>query len=73
MTGYKIKFNGIDRLYQDYSWRLTRRAKLVWETGNVLQGRCLQELEKQIAKKYKRKYAVGVGSCLLYTSDAADE
>ena len=62
MAGYKIKFNGIDRLYQDYSWRLTRRAKAVWETGNVLQGQYLKELEKQIAKKYKRKYAVGVGS-----------
>lgn len=62
MTGYKIKFNGIDRLYDDYSWRLTRRAKAVWESGNVLQGKYLKELEKQVAKKYKRKYAVGVGS-----------
>lgn len=62
MNGYKIKFNGIDRLYDDYSWRLTRRAKEVWESGNVLQGKYLKELEKQIAKKYKRKYAVGVGS-----------
>lgn len=62
MTGYKIKFNGIDRLYQDYSWRLKGRAKAVWESGDVLQGKYLRELEKQIAKKYKRKYAVGVGS-----------
>lgn len=62
MTGYKIKFNGIDRLYEDYSWRLSRRAKLVWESGDVLQGKCLQQLETQIAKKYKRKYAIGVGS-----------
>jgi len=62
MNGYKIKFNGIDRLYDDYSWRLTRRAKEVWESGHVLQGKYLKELEKQIAKKYKRRYAVGVGS-----------
>ncbi len=62
MNGYKIKFNGIDRLYDDYSWRLARRAKAVWESGNVLQGKYLKELEKQVAKKYKRKYAVGVGS-----------
>ena len=62
MTGYKIKFNGIDRLYNDYSWRLTRRAKAVWESGYVLQGKYLKELEVQVAKKYKRKYAVGVGS-----------
>ena len=62
MTGYKIKFNGVDRLYEDYSWRLSRRAKSVWESGDVLQGKHLQQLETQIAKKYKRKYAVGVGS-----------
>jgi len=62
MSGYRIKFNGIDRLYADYSWRLTRRAKEVWRSGAVLQGKYLAELEKQIAKKYKRKYAVGVGS-----------
>src|SRR6056300_1555764 len=62
MTGYKIKFNGVNRLYEDYSWRLSRRAKSVWESGDVLQGKHLQQLETQIAKKYKRKYAVGVGS-----------
>lgn len=62
MSGYRIKFNGIDRLYADYSWRLTRRAKEAWRSGDVLQGKYLQELEKKIAKKYKRKYAVGVGS-----------
>lgn len=62
MTGYKIKFNGVDRLYEDYSWRLTRRAKAVWKSGNVLQGKYLKQLEQAVAKKYKRKYAVGVGS-----------
>ena len=76
MSGYKIKFNGIDRLYDQYSWRLTRRAKQVWQTGQVLQGNYLKEFEIQLAKKYKRKYAVAVASatdglyfaCLLYTS-----
>ena len=62
MTGYKIKFNGIDRLYDAYSWRLTRRAKATWQTGDVLQGKYLAQLEKEMAKKYKRKYALGVGS-----------
>lgn len=62
MTGYKIKFNGVDRLYKDYSWRLSNRAKSVWESGDVLQGKYLDQLEKQVAKKYKRKYAIGVGS-----------
>ena len=58
----KIKFNGVDRLYDAYSWRLTRRAKRVWSSGNVLQGEELQNLEKQFCKKYKRRFAVGVGS-----------
>ena len=62
MSGYKVKFNGIDRLYDEYSWRLTRRAKAVWQSGDVLQGKYLAQLEKEIAKKYNRKYAVGVGS-----------
>ena len=62
MNGYKIKFNGVDRLYDAYSWRLTRRAKLVWESGKLLQGKYLKEFETQIAKKYNRKFAIGVGS-----------
>lgn len=62
MSGYEIKFNGVDRLYDKYSWRLTRRAKAVWQTGNLLQGKYLKQLETEIAKKYKRRYAVGVGS-----------
>ena len=62
MNGYKIKFNGVDRLYEAYSWRLNRRAKAVWQSGDVLQGKYLKQLEIEIAKKYKRKYAVGVGS-----------
>ena len=62
MTGYNLKFNGIDRLYDKYSWRLARRAKAAWKSGSVLQGKYLQQLETEIAKKYKRKYAIGVGS-----------
>ncbi len=62
MNGYKIKFNGIDRLYDAYSWRLTRRAKAAWKSGQVLQGEYLKQLETEIAKKYKRNYAIGVGS-----------
>ena len=62
MTGYNIKFNGIDRLYDAYSWRLNRRAKEVWESGDVLQGKYLKQLETEIAKKYQRRYAIGVGS-----------
>ena len=62
MTGYKIKFSGIDRLFNAYSWRLTRRAKAAWKSGQVLEGQYLTQLEKEVAKKYGREYAVGVGS-----------
>ena len=62
MTGYNLKFNGVDRLYDAYSWRLNRRAKAAWKSGDVLQGKYLKQLETGIAEKYKRKYAVGVGS-----------
>lgn len=63
MSGIKqIKFNGVDRLYDAYSWRLTRRAKKIWRSGQVLDGPELKELEERFKKKYNRKYAVGVGS-----------
>ena len=62
MSGYKIKFSGIDRLYHKYSTGLSNRANSVWQSGDVLQGKYLKELETQIAKKYNRKYAVGIGS-----------
>ena len=62
MNGYKIKFNGIDRLYDAYSWRLASRAKSAWKSGDVLQGKYLKQLEIEIAEKYKRKSAIGVGS-----------
>ena len=62
MNGYRIKFNGIDRLYDAYSWRLASRAKSAWKSGDVLQGKYIKKLETGIAEKYKRKYAIGVGS-----------
>lgn len=62
-----IKFGGLDRIYDAYSWRITRRAKEVWRTGNVISSRHVQEsfldkFEKSVAKFTKRKYAVAVGS-----------
>ena len=62
MSGYKINFNGIDRLYDAYSWRLTRRAKEAWRSGIHVKGLKLKELEIKVASKYQRKFAVGVGS-----------
>ncbi len=62
-----IKFGGIDRIYDAYSWRITRKAKEVWKTGKVISSRHtdgspLDKFEKAIAKFTNRKYAVGVGS-----------
>ena len=63
----QIRFNGIDRLYDAYSWRLTRRAKRVWRSGVVLTGKDninseRFQLEQNIAKYTKRKYALAVQS-----------
>ena len=49
-------------MYDAYSWRLNRRAKAAWKSGDVLQGKYLKQLETEMAEKYKRKYAIGVGS-----------
>ena len=62
-----IKFGGLDRIYDAYSWRITRRAKEVWRTGNVVSSRhstgsFLDKFETAVAKFTKRKYAVAVGS-----------
>lgn len=67
MSGYKIKFNGTDRIYDCYSWRITRRAKEVWRSGNHISSRhndgsILDNFEKSVAKFTKRKYGVAVGS-----------
>mgnify|MGYP001177293908 CR=1 FL=1 len=62
-----IKFNGLDRIYDAYSWRITHRAKQVWKTGNVVgnrhvEGSYVDQFETSVAKYTKRKYAVAVGS-----------
>lgn len=62
-----IKFGGVDRIYDEYSWRITRRAKEVWRTGNVIssrhvEGSFLDKFEKSVAEHTKREYAVAVGS-----------
>lgn len=62
-----IRFGGLDRIYDAYSWRITRRAKEVWRTGNVISSRhnpgsFLDKFETAVAKFTKRKYAVAVGS-----------
>ena len=62
-----IKFTGLDRLYDSFSWRITRRAKAVWKSGNMVIGRHaptseVAQFEISIAKYTKREYAVAVGS-----------
>ena len=62
-----IKFNGIDRIYEEYSWRITRKAKEVWKSGIVVSTRhtedsYLDQFEKSVAKYTKRKYGIAVGS-----------
>ena len=62
-----IKFGGVDRIYDAYSWRITRRAKEVWRSGDVVSsshtaGSWLDKFEKSVAKFTKRNYGVAVGS-----------
>ena len=50
-----IKFSGVDRIYDSYSWRITRRAKEVWRSGNVIssrhvKGSFLDKFETAVAK-----------------------
>jgi dTDP-4-amino-4,6-dideoxygalactose transaminase len=68
MSGYKIKFNGLDRIYSYYKKELDQAAKEVWRTGNVLIGRKKEDSELGIfedlmANYIGREYAVGVQSC----------
>lgn len=62
MSGYKIRFNGLDRLYDAYWWRLTRRAKQAWQTGIVVEGEYLKQFEVKVANRALRKFGIGVGS-----------
>ena len=58
----QIKFNGIDRLYDAYNWRLTYRARQAWTTGKVLEGQYSKKFEVEVARRASRKFGVGVAS-----------
>jgi len=62
MSGYKIRFNGLDRLYDHYKTELNEAAQQSWQLGSAILGKETQKLEDNIAKKYSRQYAVAVGS-----------
>ena len=62
MSGYKIRFNGLDRLYDHYKTELNKAAQQSWQLGSAILGKETEKLESNIAKKYSRQYAVAVGS-----------
>ena len=62
MNGYKIRFNGLDRLYSRYKTEFDGIAQKSWQLGQAILGEETRKLEDNIAKKYSRQYAVAVGS-----------
>lgn len=62
MSGYKIRFNGLDRLYDHYKKEFNEAAQKSWQLGQAILGEETEKLQDNIAKKYSRQYAVAVGS-----------
>lgn len=62
MNGYKIKFNGLERIYDRYKQELDEQARKSWQSGQAILGEQTEKLQHNIAKKYGRRYAVAVGS-----------
>jgi dTDP-4-amino-4,6-dideoxygalactose transaminase len=68
MSGYRIKFNGLDRIYSHYKHELDAAAREVWRTGDVLIARKKEDselgmFEDLVANYVGRDYAVGVQNC----------
>ena len=68
MSGCKVKFNGLDRIYRHYKADLDQAARDVWRTGDVLIGRKREDselgmLEGLVATYVEREYGIGVQSC----------
>ena len=51
MSGYKIRFNGLDRLYDHYKTELNEAAQQSWQLGSAILGKETEKLESSIAKK----------------------
>ena len=62
MNGYKIKFNGLERLYKYFYAELYEAANNAWRSGKAILGEHTQTFEQRMAKKYSRQYAISVGS-----------
>lgn len=68
MNGYKVKYNGLDRIYHNYRRELDDAAKDVWSSGEVLIGKKkkyseLGIFEDLMANYLDRTYAIGVQNC----------
>ena len=62
MSGYKIRFNGLERLYNNFYAELYAAANSAWRSGKAILGEHTQTLEQRMAKKYCRQHAISVGS-----------
>ncbi len=62
MSGYKIKFNGLERLYNHFYADIHAASNSAWRSGKAILGEHTHDLEQRMAKKYSRQYAVSVGS-----------
>jgi hypothetical protein len=49
MSGYKIKFNGLDRLYEYYKTDFNEAAQKSWTRGKAILGEETEKLENNIA------------------------
>lgn len=59
----QIKFNRLDRLYEEHKTDIISIADKVYSSGQVLQDKSIHQLEEKIAAMCQRKYAIAVGSC----------
>lgn len=63
MTGSKIAFTGLQRQYQNLKEELLDATNRVLSSGQVLDGPYVNYLERQIARRCHRQYAIAVNSC----------
>lgn len=59
----KVPFYGADREYHYFQKEIDSAIRSVFQSGQMLQGRWVRELEEKIAIRCCRKHAIAVGSC----------
>ena len=74
-----IKFNGLDRIYDNFSWRITRRAKAVWKSGKVISSSHVKDSYLDIFEKavgylevHDEKYFITTGNGQFYYGNLND-